>query len=187
MGCHFLLQRIFPTQGLNPGFLQYRQTLYRLSQLWIHLNTLILVAQMIKNLPAMRETQVRSLGREDPLEKEMETHSSILAWKIPWMEESGRLQSMGSQRVRHDWATTSLSFTLYDETLNLHVTKTWPPTVEWDTWPSFPSCLSWHWANTEKLSFWLQTHKWSQLRVGWAYIRTAPLSQRRQLTCRIMV
>ena len=59
-----------------------------------------LVVQMVKRLPAMRETQVRSLGREDPLEKEMETHSSILAWKIPWMEESGRLQSMGSQRVR---------------------------------------------------------------------------------------
>ena len=61
-----------------------------------------LVVQTVKRLPAMRETQVRSLGREDPLEKEMETHSSILAWKIPWMEESGRLQSMGSQRVRHD-------------------------------------------------------------------------------------
>ena len=61
-----------------------------------------LVVQTVKLLPAMRETQVRSLGREDPLEKEMETHSSILAWKIPWMEESGRLQSMGSQRVRHD-------------------------------------------------------------------------------------
>ena len=54
----------------------------------------------------MRETWVRSLGREDPLEKAMATHSSILAWKIPWMEEPGRLQSMGSQRVRHDWATS---------------------------------------------------------------------------------
>ena len=50
----------------------------------------------------MRETQVQSLGWEDPLEKEMETHSSTLAWKIPWMEEPGRLQSMGLQRVRHD-------------------------------------------------------------------------------------
>ena len=56
---------------------------------------------MVKRLPAMRETRVRSLGREDPLEKEMATHSSILAWKIPWMEP-GRLQSMGSQRVEHD-------------------------------------------------------------------------------------
>ena len=60
----------------------------------------------------MRETQIQSLGQEDPLEKEMETHSSTLAWKIPWTEEPGRLQSMGSQRVRLDWATSlSLFFT----------------------------------------------------------------------------
>ena len=60
------------------------------------------VAQMVKRLPTMQETRVQSLGWEDHLEKEMETHSSILAWKIPWMEEPGRLQSMGSQRVGHD-------------------------------------------------------------------------------------
>ena len=60
-----------------------------------------LVAQMIKRLPTIRETQIRSLGREDPLEKEMATHSSTLAWKISWMEEPGGLQSMGSQRVGH--------------------------------------------------------------------------------------
>ena len=60
-----------------------------------------LVAQTVKCLPTMRETQVRSLGGEDPLEKEMATHSSTLAWKIPW-EEPGRLQSMGSQRIGHD-------------------------------------------------------------------------------------
>ena len=54
---------------------------------------------MIKHLPAMQETQIRSLGQDDPLEKGMATHSSILAWKIPWMEEPGRLQSMGSQRA----------------------------------------------------------------------------------------
>ena len=66
-------------------------------------NVLHVVAQAVKRLPAMRETQVRLLGQEDPLEKEMATHSIILAWKIPWMEESSRLQSMGSQRVRHDW------------------------------------------------------------------------------------
>ena len=60
------------------------------------------VAQMIQNLPAMWETQVQSLGWEYPLEKEMATHSSILAWEIPWTEEPGRLQSMGSKRVRHD-------------------------------------------------------------------------------------
>ena len=68
-----------------------------------------LVAQMVKRLPAMRETQVQFLGWEDPLEKEMAIHSSTLAWKIPWTEEPDRLQSMGSQRVRHDW-TTSLHF-----------------------------------------------------------------------------
>ena len=61
-----------------------------------------LVAQRVKCLPAMWETWVRSLGWEDPLEKEMATHSSTLAWKIPWMEEPSRLQSMGLQRVRHD-------------------------------------------------------------------------------------
>ena len=61
-----------------------------------------LVAQMVKRLPAMQKTWVRSLGREDALEKEMATHSSILAWKIPWTEEPGRLQSMGLQRVGHD-------------------------------------------------------------------------------------
>ena len=57
---------------------------------------------MVKNLSAMQETRVRSLGWEDPLVKGMATHSNILAWKIPWTEEPGRLQSMGSQRVRHN-------------------------------------------------------------------------------------
>ena len=69
-----------------------------------------LVAQTVKRLPTMQETWVQSLGREDPLEKEMATHSSILAWKIPWTEEPGRLQSMGLQRVGHDWVA-SLHFT----------------------------------------------------------------------------
>ena len=61
-----------------------------------------LVAQMVKNLLAMQETQVRTLGQEDPLEKGKATSSSILAWRIPWTEEPGGLQSMGSQRVGHD-------------------------------------------------------------------------------------
>ena len=64
------------------------------------------VAQMVKRLPTMRENWLRSLGWEDPLAKEMATHSSILAWKIPWMEEPGRLQCMGSQRVTHDFTFT---------------------------------------------------------------------------------
>ena len=61
-----------------------------------------LVAGIVKNLPAMQKSWVRSLGQEDPLEKEMATHSSTLAWRIPWREEPGRLQSMELQRVRHD-------------------------------------------------------------------------------------
>ena len=65
-----------------------------------------LVAQTVKRLPTMRETQVQSLDQEDLLEKEMATHSSILAWKIPWIEGPGRLQPMGSQRVRHNWETS---------------------------------------------------------------------------------
>ena len=71
-----------------------------------------LVAQTVKHLPIMQETQVRSLGREDPLEKVMAMHSSILAWKIPWTEEPGKLQSRGSQRVGYDWGI-SLSYRLY--------------------------------------------------------------------------
>ena len=67
-----------------------------------------LVAQIVKHLPTMQETRVRSLGWEDPLEKDMATHSSILAWRIPWTEETGRLLSVGSQRVRHDWAADTL-------------------------------------------------------------------------------
>ena len=59
-------------------------------------------AQRLKHLPGMQETWVQSLGQEDPLEKEMATHSSTLAWRIPWRQEPGRLQSMGSQRVGHD-------------------------------------------------------------------------------------
>ena len=65
----------------------------------------LVVTQTVKNLPAMQETQIWYLGQEHPLEKRMATHSSILAWSIPWIEEPGRLQSMWSQRVGHNWAT----------------------------------------------------------------------------------
>ena len=71
-------------------------------QFTLHLGVTSLVAQTVKHLPTVWETWVRSLGREDPLEKEMATHSSTLAWKIPWMEEPGGLQSMRSQRVGHN-------------------------------------------------------------------------------------
>ena len=84
-----------------------------------------LVAQMVKHLPSMRETQVQSLGWEDLLEKEMAAHSSTLAWRIPWTEEPGRLQSMGSQRVKHDWAT-SLHFTSYWASLVAQLVKNLP-------------------------------------------------------------
>ena len=71
---------------------------------FVLLSVVPLVTQMVKNLPVTWETQVRSVGREAPLEKGMATHST-LAWRIPWTEEPGGLQSMGSQRGRHDWAT----------------------------------------------------------------------------------
>ena len=80
------------------------------------------VAQRVKCLSTMRETRVQSLAWEDPLEKEMAIHSSTIACKIPWMEEPGRLQSMGSQRVEHDW-TTSLSFFTF-----MHWRRKWQPT-----------------------------------------------------------
>ena len=105
VGCHFFLQGIFQTQGSNPGLPHCRQTLYRLScqgsshviltsvkvsVVLICFSLIIsdvgpsLVAQTVKRLPTMRETRVRSLGQEDPLEKETATHSNIHAWKIPW-------------------------------------------------------------------------------------------------------
>ena len=72
-----------------------------------------MVALSVESLPAMQETRVQSLGKEDPLEKGMATHSSIFAWRIPWTEELGRLQSMGSHRLRHNWVTNTLTFTFH--------------------------------------------------------------------------
>ena len=77
-------------------------------------NRASLVAQMVKNMPAVQETWVQSLGPEDPLEKGMATHYSILAQRISWTEEPGGLQSMGSQRVRHDWVTNTFTFHIDD-------------------------------------------------------------------------
>ena len=82
-----------PELGRSPG----EEIGYPLQYSW-----LFLVTQTVKNLPAMQETWVQSLGWEDPLEKGMATHSSILAWRIPWTEESGGLHFMGLQRARHD-------------------------------------------------------------------------------------
>ena len=97
LGSLSLLQQIFPTQESNLGLLHCRQILYQLV-----VKKVKLVAQRLKCLLAMRETWVRSLGREDRLEKEMATHSSTLIWRIPWTEEPGGLQFTGSQRVGHD-------------------------------------------------------------------------------------
>ena len=83
---------------MNLGLLHCRQILYNLS----FITLVSMVAQTVKNLPAMPETQIQSLGWEDPLEKEMAIHSGILAQKIPWTEEPGGLQSVGLQRVRHE-------------------------------------------------------------------------------------
>ena len=80
---------------------EHGQTVSKLSQ-----QLPSLVVQTVMRLSTMRETQVQSLGWEDPLEKEMAIHSRTIAWKIPWTEESGRLQSMRSQRVRHEWTTS---------------------------------------------------------------------------------
>ena len=100
------------------------------------------MAQRLKRLPARRETRVQSLGREDPREKEMATHSSSLAWKIPWTEEPGGLPSMGSQRVGHDWVTSLSLFTFM-----LWRTK-WQPTPvflpgESQGWGSLVGCRLW--------------------------------------------
>ena len=86
----------------------FNNTLFKEKIIWILEKTgASLVAQMVKNLPAMQNIWVLSLGWDDPLEKEMATHSSILVWRIPWTEEPGGLQSMGLQRVGHDWATNT--------------------------------------------------------------------------------
>ena len=98
-----------------------------LQKSWTQLASL--VTQSIKHLPAVQETWVWSLGREDPLEKGMATHYSILAWRIPWMEEPGRLQSTGSQRFRQDWTTSLATKT---------TTLTWslaPGSWAWPLWP----------------------------------------------------
>jgi len=78
------------------------------------------VAQTVKNLPAMRMTLVQTLGQEDPLEKEMATHSNILAWRIPWTEDPGGLQSMGSQRVAHNWLANTFTLSLYLYRIIIH-------------------------------------------------------------------
>ena len=96
----------------KPKLKYYSMLWLSLSLIWVlSIPGTSLMAQMVKHLPTIQETQVQFLGQEDLLEKEIATHSSILAWKIPWMEEPGELHSMASQRVGHDWVT-SLSLSI---------------------------------------------------------------------------
>ena len=123
------------------------------------------MAQTVKRLPAMQGTWVLSLGWEDPLEKEMAIHSSIFAWKIPWMEEPGRLQSMGLQRVRHDWTTSSEFFFFW-------MVSQKPSKKKWQTWAfqgELDSLGRWNkmifqMEETEwSRRYWEETHSW----LGW--------------------
>ena len=82
-----------------------------------------LVAQKIKHLPAMWDTQVRSLGGEEPLEKGMTTHSSVPSWRIPWTEERDGLQFTGLQRVRHDWGTNTFHFGFLIQVIGIFLKK----------------------------------------------------------------
>ena len=94
------------------------------------------MAQTVKKLPAMQETWAHFLGREDPLEKGMATHPSILAWRIPWTEEAGGLQSMGLQRIGHDWTTNITKNTRYYNTPISQVKKLRPKEVTGSHWHS---------------------------------------------------
>ena len=122
--CHCTLAFSKQDKAVEPRILRFSLSLSSLA-LWTSL-----VAQTVKRLPTVWETQVRSLDQEDPLEKELATHSSPLAWKIPWMEEGGRLQSMELQRVGHDWAT-SLSLTVFEFVSGLN-----DPSLPWT--PHYP-------------------------------------------------
>ena len=114
-----------------------------------------LVAQTVKRLrtmPTMWETRVQSLGREDLLEKEMATHSTTLVWKIPWTVEPGRLQSMGSQRVRHDWATSPVirnyygfDFFLFFSFFYHAPANTFIPRLNWISYSQHSIFIFWLW------------------------------------------
>ena len=114
VGSLSILQGIFPTQESNRGLLHCRQILYQLSYQESQINVsdyrpMICLKGFLggSDLPPMQETQVWSLSWEDPLEKGMSTHCSILAWRIPWTEKPGGLQSIRSQRVRQNWAVST--------------------------------------------------------------------------------
>ena len=118
------LQGEFLTTG-PPGkslgcFYKTHSGIYHISEAWASL-----VIQMVKNLPAIQETWVLSLGQEDPLEKVMVTHSSILAWRIPWIEEPDKLQSMRLQRAGHDWVTNTFTFFTFRGSTQIQSSLKW--------------------------------------------------------------
>ena len=132
---------LFYVKSSSPHTMFYKPTYYWLLLTFAHVSSPLtsLVAQMVKRLPTMRETQVQSLGWEDPLEKEMAIHSSTLAWKIPWMEECGRLQSMGSQRVGHNWVTSLHPHWNFYPHYSVYPIS--PSSPYGDFLPSLPTCI----------------------------------------------
>ena len=119
-----------------------------------------LVTQTVKNLPAMQETWVQSLGWEDPLEEGMAIHSSILAWRIPRTEQTGRLQSMGSQRVRNDWVTI---ISTHSSNIRLHM-STQCSFMSWEYINMSPwFFLTRPWVSDQRSSFMPSTFRFLQL------------------------
>ena len=116
-GRYFCFQNSFSDVKYKPGnTFTFGSSKNTISNIWLQVLALYnasLMVWTVKNLPAMQETWVRSLGQEDPLEKGMATYSSILAWRIPWTEEPDGLQSVGSQGVRNDWETSTFHFSAY--------------------------------------------------------------------------
>ena len=117
--------KINPPTLQSPWAIPYYETFGREQITITSLSSGSLVVQMVKNLPAMQETCVQSLGQQDPLEEEMVTHSNILTWRIPWTQEPGGLQSMGLHRARHNWAMTQSKRTGLNIILLLPVSGTY--------------------------------------------------------------
>ena len=158
-----MLSMILSTEILIPTFKEWPYTLWvrqtsRLFHYRVTCYRTSLVAQMVKNLPSMQETRVWSLGWEDPLEKNMANDSSLLAWRIPWTEEPGGLQSMESQTVRHDCATNIYMLQHYSLSL----------TVWWQ--------LKWHIFKEEIPDFPTQSNAVSPS-VLWSFLKSTTLSK----------
>ena len=129
---------------------------------------------MVKNLPAIQETWVLSLGQENPLEKGMATHSSILVWKIPWTEEPGVLQSMGSQRVGDDWATNTFTplsqkpLTIKGKTDKFNYNKSLNFCIAEDTINKIKQMTDWNYILNIKMLFYSYTSLRKQINRKWA-------------------